>query len=277
MTEKAHEPQAGQAAAARETNVTTNAIAVTPSQQDSPPPMDDWDMVARTTCLIASASSEAVTELRMLNVHNGRYSLGTVAGYFNRADLLADAAQRYGPHAKGVYLVINEVNPVLLARAANRVVERVEGGFSTKDADILNRRWLPVDLDPVRPSGVPASDEEHDLALERGRTIKAWLSERGWPDPIMGDSGNGSHLLYRVNLPADDGGLVEQCLRALAVRFDDPRVKVDVTVANASRIWRLYGVTNRKGDTIPGRPRRLARLLEVPAVLEPAPVEAVTS
>jgi hypothetical protein len=70
---------------------------------------------------------------------------------------------------------------------------------------------------------------------------------------------------------------VERVLRALAFRFDDGAVAVDQTVANAARIWKLYGTPVRKGDHVPSRPHRLARLLEVPeAVGSGPPVTPVT-
>ena len=58
--------------------------------------------------------------------------------------------------------------------------------------------------------GISSSDDEHTAALERAMAIRDELSKRGWPEPIFADSGNGGHLLYQVDLPRDDGGLVER-------------------------------------------------------------------
>jgi hypothetical protein len=82
----------------------------------------------------------------------------------------------------------------------------------------------------------------------------------------MADSGNGYHLLYRVDLPNDRESLelVRGILEALAFRFDDDRVKVDTTTSNAARIWKLYGTTARKGDDTQERPHCVSRLLKVP-------------
>ena len=85
---------------------------------------------------------------------------------------------------------------------------------------------------------------------------------QGWPDPIVGNSGNGAHCLYRVELPTSDGDLVKRCLQGLARRFDDDLVKIDQAVFNPARIWKLYGTVSRKGDSVPERPHRLARILE---------------
>ncbi|MGA2185795.1 MAG: hypothetical protein ABSH47_22480, partial [Bryobacteraceae bacterium] len=132
------------------------------------------------------------------------------------------------------------------------------------DADITKRRWLPIDLDPVRPSGISSTDQEHSLAVERAIQMREALRQEGWPDPIVGDSGNGAHLLYRVELPTGDDELVKKCLQALARRFDDDQVKVDQKVFNPARIWKLYGTVSRKGDNVAERPHRLARILEAP-------------
>jgi hypothetical protein len=82
---------------------------------------------------------------------------------------------------------------------------------------------------------------------------------------MLADSGNGYHLLYRVDLPADDGGLVERILAALGERFDTPHAKIDRTVFNPARICKLPGTLARKGDSTADRPHRRAKLLEVPS------------
>ncbi len=204
-----------------------------------------------------------VVELRLLEVQGpGQRISTTMSGYFDDFKLLADSASRYGSVARGAYVTLNAVNPVLLARASNRLRTVGKKDPLTSDSDILSRRWLPIDLDPVRPSGISSTDQEHTLAIERAVQIRQALCREGWPDPIVGDSGNGAHLLYRVELPCSDNELVKRCLQALAGRFDDDRVKIDQKVFNPSRIWKLYGTVSRKGDNVADRPHRLARILE---------------
>lgn len=189
-----------------------------------------------------------------------------VAGYFDNfsamANAIAEADAKY--KAGGVYYVLNRINPALLGRTYNRLKEHAE--YTTADNNILARRWFPVDLDPVRPAGISSSDEEHAKAVQRGRTIaEDMLTEWEWP--ILADSGNGAHLLYRIDLPNDQEALafVTGALAELDRRYSDDVVKVDVTCSNAARIWKAYGTVARKGDSIPGRPHRLSRILEVPS------------
>jgi hypothetical protein len=62
---------------------------------------------------------------------------------------------------------------------------------------------------------------------------------------------------------------VKNCLEALASDFDNDKVNVDVSVANAGRIWKLYGCVAKKGENTPERPHRISRILEVPEYLKP--------
>jgi hypothetical protein len=198
-----------------------------------------------------------VAELRVLNTQQG-----TASGYFTDFDKLAQAAAANSGKASGVYVTLNPVNPDLLARANNRVKKYVKE--TTADRDILKRRWFPIDFDAKRPAGISSTDVEHELALDRARTCREWLGSQGWPEPIFADSGNGAHLLYGVDLPSDDNRLIERCLKALAARFDDAVVVVDSGNHNPARIWKIYGTLVAKGDDVPERPHRLARILDGP-------------
>jgi hypothetical protein len=221
------------------------------------------DEVVRFLGLLAEPGQ--IIELRLLNFHSrNQHFPATMSGYFSDYEKLAQAACKHSADAQGAYITLNPVNSALLARAVNRL--RVVGKSQplTSDGDVLGRRWLPIDLDPVRPSGISATDEEHQLAIERAFQVRDVLQAEGWPRPIVGDSGNGAHLLYRIELPASDNGMIKRCLQALSLRFDDDRVNVDQSVFNPARIWKLYGTISRKGDALPERPHRLSRILETP-------------
>jgi hypothetical protein len=208
---------------------------------------------------------DQVVELRALGVQRGSGRPHTEAGFFDAGHLpdLAKAALALTPHAKGVYFTLNPLHHALLARRCNRTAWANEGELA-KDKDVSARRWLLVDADPIRDPLVSATDAEKAEAKAVALNVREHLRGRGWPDPVLSDSGNGYHLLYRVGLPAADGGQVERLLRALAARFDTPRVKIDRTVFNPSRICKLPGTLARKGDHTPDRPHRRASVLEFP-------------
>jgi hypothetical protein len=190
---------------------------------------------------------------------------GVVAGYFDDQVALAAAIEAADAKycAGGVYYVLNPVDPALLGRAYNRLKEHAE--YTTADNNILRRRWLPIDLDPVRPAGISSSDEEHAAAIARVRVIADDM-EAEWGRPILADSGNGAHALYRIDYANTQESLecVSAALSELDRRYSDAVVKVDTTSSNAARIWKAYGTVARKGDSIPGRPHRLSRILEAP-------------
>jgi putative DNA primase/helicase len=204
-----------------------------------------------------------VVELRALNVPLASGARVTWSGFFTSGALDAMAAQalELTAEAEGVYLTLNPLDPSLLARRYNRAEPARD---TVADADVIRRRWLLVDADPVRRSGVSATDAEKRAAWETACSVYAGLKERGWPDPVVADSGNGYHLLFRVELPADDGGLVKAVLEALAAQSDSKSVKIDTKVFNASRIVKLYGTVARKGDSLRERPHRRTGVLAAP-------------
>ena len=212
-----------------------------------------------------------VFEIRALGATTGMNTRPhTESGYFD-FEHAAEAADAIGKirSADGVYVTINPVKRDLLARA----VYKLRFGKdlqTTADGNIVRRRWMLVDCDPVRESGIASTDAEHDLAIGKAKEIRDGLASLGWPSPVLTDSGNGAHLFYRVDLPADDGGLVQNALAVLHTASDE-HVEVDVSVFNPARIVRVPGTMNRKGDDadgkVCGRPHRMAKILEVPETI----------
>lgn len=149
-----------------------------------------------------------VIEIRALEVGRTEHRAGaTYSGYFEfeNENGIAEAIRTLDGQAEGVYVVLNRLNPALLARAHNRLQAKPKR--TTTDADIEERRWLYIDADATRPAGISSTDAEHEAAIARVNFIKLYLADRGWPEPICADSGNGGHLLYRLpKLPVDRAG-----------------------------------------------------------------------
>lgn len=215
--------------------------------------------------LLAIFAKGQVVELRVPKA--GRD--GTIAGFFNNSRALAAAAAELSGKYPGVYVTLNPVNPELFDRAPNRVVTNAERGILAHDKDIIGRRWLPIDFDPVRPADCASTDEEHAAALERAQQARDYLTAKGWPQPIFANSGNGAHLLYRIELANDDEAkaAVRGVLAHLKEKFSDDAVKSDTTVSNAARIWKVYGTMSAKGENTQERPHRLAEIIDKPQEL----------
>lgn len=235
-----------------------------------PKPLADGIVVAQTARAFLEPGQ--VTEVRALDATTtgDRYPQ-TYSGYFDDADTLADAVATIRS-ARAIYFTPNPVNPALLSRAHNRI-RPAKKDPTTADHDICRRHWLLIDADPVRPSGISSTDGEHDAALARATCIRDELVAAGWGLPIEGDSSNGAHLAYRIDEPVEDGGLIQRLLTTLNDRHGDDVVKIDLTVFNPARIWKLYGTRSCKGDDTPDRPHRMSRLLYVPDELTPVPHE----
>ncbi len=219
-----------------------------------------------------------VFELRVPDARGVRYNghadqrMATAFGFFDSTEsAVASADALKDAQFQAAYITLNPVTPALLARSVNRIQPATKKGAGTSDKDISRRLWILIDGDPLRPSGISSTDEEHFLALELMKAVRSHLRELGWSEPILADSGNGWHLLYPIDLPADDGGLVKRVLEALALLFDTATVKVDTTVHNAARITKLYGTFVRKGDSTAERPHRMSRLVEMPETTTPVP------
>lgn len=205
-----------------------------------------------------------VVELRILKTANQ----GTVSGYFNDYQALAKQAASFDGEVPGIYITLNPVKEELLTTNLNRTTNWAKK--TTSDQDIAKRRFFPIDLDPIRKSGVSATNEEFEEAKKLGVIIKEALEKKGWPAPIVASSGNGTHLLYAINLPNDNDSreLVKQGLESLDFRYSNNLVDVDTSVSNSARIFKLYGTKACKGENTDERPHRYSSILEAPENLE---------
>ena len=170
---------------------------------------------------------------------------------------------------KGVYITLNPV-PADLSGAC-------------RDTKILCRKHILIDCDRSQAiksrvgADSNATDAEKEAAKRVADAILRDLTDRGWPRPIMLDSGNGWHLVYAVDLPNDhlSKTMVKKALDTLQSLYGNDEVEVDTSVFNASRISKLPGTWVRKGSHTEQRPHRMARLVSVPAAYTAVPVEMI--
>lgn len=201
------------------------------------------------------------------------------AGWFDDVEALAKTVARLARDGFGtpgtyrhvhenVYWTCNPVHDALLARQPKNTIDFVAD--TTSDSSITRRLWLPIDIDPLRPSGVSATKAERNLALEVVNILIGKLVELGFPEIVGGTSGNGYHVLIRIDLPNDNGSrdLLKKCLAALQEMVGTGKVEVDPKVYNASRIIKCYGTVSCKGVNTEDRPWRWSRLTLVPDKIE---------
>jgi hypothetical protein len=196
------------------------------------------------------------------------------AGYYDNPKTLAEDIQFFGTgkviklsrkhQIPGVYYTLNPCHPQLLGRAENKFIEWLKDTTGAKS--ILSRRWLLLDVDPVREVGISSTEAEKQDALGVMKNVVSYLKEKGWPDPLKADSGNGWHALYRIEMPNDQDStnLVKATLKTLSDLFSTPQAKIDTSVYDPSRIVKAYGSIAAKGDNTETRPHRRSRILSKP-------------
>ncbi len=184
-----------------------------------------------------------------------------IAGWFDDFEKAITIIDQVDKRAKpaGIYVTLNSCISALLGRANNRMKAGVN---RTKDKEIASVNHLLVDADPVRPEGICATQKEKEAALTLLRTIYADLKKDGWPEPLVADSGNGGHLLYKIDV--DVAPLIADVLKILDQQYSTETVKIDTTVGNPARLVKVYGTMTRKGDSTQDRPHRMARILSFP-------------
>ena len=189
------------------------------------------------------------------------FAKGTVSGYFDDHTAFCEAVKKADKFQhSGIYFTLQVIDPRLIGRSFNRLKP---SDLTTSDNNVIAYRWLPIDIDPIRPAGVSSSDSELEAALKiRNEVAERAINKLNFSKPIKAMSGNGGHLLFRLpDLPANDEtkGFIKNTLEGIAIRFNTDLIKVDTTVFNPARIWKLYGTTARKGDAVPAGPQRAAR------------------
>ena len=173
-----------------------------------------------------------------------------------------DTATEHIKHldAKGIY---TPLNPIASPPASG----------STKAVDITRRHWVLIDFDPKRDKGTNATDDELLAAITTRELVDSSLKEAGFSEPLRVLSGNGAHLLYRVDLPAETD-LVKRLVHGIAERYSTDRVDVDKNVHDAPRITKIAGTLTKKGEHTDERPQRVS-VLENPGLQLHVTPEAV--
>ena len=185
---------------------------------------------------------DQVVEVRVL----GMAGRASVTKYFMGNDLESlctyceEIESREQKLSGGIYFGLNPLKPALLNSTS-----------PARDSDVLGRRWILIDVDPVRPAGACSTDEQQSKAWELTLQVLDFLKQEGFTHYLLGDSGNGWHILLSINLINSEKvkGLVKSFLKILGDIFNlEDQVKIDPSTSNASRICRLYGTVNRKSE-----------------------------
>lgn len=184
-----------------------------------------------------------------------------LSGFFRDVDTLIRALKTVDQRGANIYFTLNPIDEDLYSKVQHDTF--VLGASGAEDEDVDGFKWFFVDLDPVRKTGISSTNEELHQAYELAKKINIFLRDYGFEEPVKGVSGNGAHLLYRINLKRTEENkeLLQKCLLALSMMFDTEVVEVDTGNFNPSRVCKLYGTLAQKGANTEKRPHRMSRLI----------------
>jgi P4 family phage/plasmid primase-like protien len=183
---------------------------------------------------------------------------GITVGYFDDWDAAIRAVESEPSQYKAAYFTLNPIDLPAGIPLNPSSLNPSKGAASA--SDIARRIWLLIDLDPPRPSGTNATEAEKQAAREQAERVREWLTSQGWPEPVLADSGNGIHLLYRIDLPNDEKATA--LLKNFLGRLHQLFPMVDAGNFDASRVCKLYGSWARKGPHSDERPHRRSCIVD---------------
>lgn len=191
-----------------------------------------------------------------------------ISGYFTDADTLIKQFDTIDPRSTNIYITINKVNDDCYSREQHDCFRQTDA--NTHDHEIDAYEWLFIDLDPKRVAEVSSSEAELEAARLLSDKVFNYMNGLGFKAPVRAMSGNGHHLLYRIDLAntAENKALIGRCLENLAAIFDNDKVKIDVVNNNPSRVCKLYGTMAQKGSNTKTRPHRMSGITSMPTKIE---------
>lgn len=213
-------------------------------------------------------SGEELVEVRIVdNAYKRTYS-----GYFTDVDTLLNEIRKYDNC--NIYFTLNAINPACYDREQHdRIVTKPKS--TTSDNDIVGRDWILIDIDTKKPSDTNSTDEEKEMAKEVVNNVFKFLRDEGFEKPVVCDSGNGFHLLYKIAMKNNNENttICKEFLQVLDMLFSNPNVEIDCSTFNSSRICKLYGTFSRKGSNTKKRPQRESKILRIPDDVKITPNE----
>ena len=184
-----------------------------------------------------------LVEIRILDPETKR----SYSGYFTDIETILREIKRY--EKSNLYFTLNVIDPACYSREQHdRISTRPKS--TTSDMEILGRKWCLIDVDCEKPSDTNSTDAEKELAKGVVNEVYKFLRDEGFEKPIICDSANGYHLLYKQAMISNPQNTetMKNFLKVLDMYFSTDKVKIDCTTFNPSRICKLYGVISRKGS-----------------------------
>lgn len=220
------------------------------------------ERIIRDTISILKPNNE-LFEIRIIGKSGNKKRI--ISGYFTDADTLINAFDTIDPRGVNIYITVNGVKSECYSREQHDCFRITDS--TTHDHEVSAYEWLFIDLDPIRLAEISSSSDELLAAKDLSKDVADYMSNLGFSEPVIAISGNGYHLLYKINLPnnEENKALIGRCLAVLADQFNTDMVKIDEVNHNQSRICKLYGTMAQKGANTKERPHRMSEIISAPS------------
>lgn len=201
------------------------------------------------------------------------------SGIFDNDESLIREINRFDKDFYNIYFVFNELKDAV--NGLPQLNKMVRGAKTISDKDIKFRRWMLFDFDPIREGDVhdiASNNEEFENSKETARRARRFLLSKGIKQPVVCFSGNGTHLLVRIDdVPCNDetDNVCKNVLKYIAMQFTDDKVDCDIKVSNRARLTKFYSSVSRKGGNTLERPHRKSEIVVVPPTIEKTPYDVL--
>lgn len=211
------------------------------------------------------------TEVRIL----GRFQY---SGYFKSFENLCSQLAPYTDmDEEQIYFVMNKISDDCYARPqCEKFVKSPKA--TTKDDEIVRRRFLLLDFDPIRIPNISSTLEQFELAHKKAQDVYKYLKEEcHFTDMVVAISGSGWHVLVPVDIPCNEetDKIIKDFYAYMGNKFTDDKVEYDVKVYNRARITKLYSTWAKKGANVPSNPWRQSKIVYIPKQIVPTPLEKI--
>lgn len=213
-------------------------------------------------------NNNQLVEIRILDPESKR----SYSGYFKNVDNILREIKKYDKC--NIYFSLNTIDEACYSREQHEKIS-TRPKSTTSDNEIIGRDWCLIDIDCEKPADTNSTDEEKNDAKQVVNAVYKFLRDEGFETPVVCDSANGWHLLFRQamkNTP-ENTETMKKFLQVLDMYFSTEKVKIDCSTFNPSRICKLYGTYSRKGADTAERPQRCSSIIRVPSEINITPNE----
>jgi tRNA(Ser,Leu) C12 N-acetylase TAN1 len=144
--------------------------------------------------------------------------------------------------------------------------------------DIVGLQIVTLDIDPIRESETPSTDQELKNALDVAEFIRNWFSKRGYVPPIRAMTGNGVCLYFCTPCYKITDKNRDKVIRTLEKFEQNCREKFKEILKEKNclidrmfdlpRVGKVIGTMSVKGKNTKERPWRLSYFIDEPKRVE---------